>query len=129
MRNITFIFATVLFLLISDDVLSQAKVTFNINLKPQLQDSLFIPNRDEVYLVGSTYPLRMTRPLTMKDEAPIDSIYTVEIKFNRDQLNKMVEYNFVLRLNSNQLKEDRVRSLNVRGDERLDALYFNSFAW
>lgn len=129
MKAISKIIVAVLFLLISENVLAQAKITFNINLKPQLEDSVFVPGRDQVYLVGSTYPLRMIRPLAMKDDAPIDSTYTVEVKFNRDQMSKMVEYNFILRINSNQLKEDRTRSLNIRGDERLDALYFNSFAW
>ncbi|MEP1150465.1 MAG: hypothetical protein JXR20_02970 [Balneola sp.] len=129
MRNIATILATILFISISSNAFSQHKVTFNINLKPQLEDSVFIPNRDAVYLVGSTYPLRMTRPLTMKDEAPVDSIYTVEVNFNRNQMNAVVEYNFILRINSNQLKEDRTRSLNIRGDEILDALYFNAFAW
>lgn len=129
MKSIFKIIATILFLLISNNALSQNKVTFNINLKPQLEDSTFIPNRDAVFLVGSTYPLRMTRPLTMRDEAPIDSIYTVEVNFNRNQMNAMVEYNFILQINYTQRKEDRVRSLNIRGDERLDALYFNAFAW
>lgn len=110
-------------------VSAQSTVTFNLNLKPQLEDSVFIPNRDKVFLVGSTFPLRLNRPLVMRDEDPIDSVYTVEVMFNRDQLNTLAEYNFMLSINSNQLKEDIPRRLEIRGKEILDALYFNSFAW
>lgn len=129
MKQICTIVFINLFVLISVKVSAQTTVTFNLNLKPQLEDSVFIPNRDKVYLVGSTYPLRLNRPLMMRDEEPIDSIYTIDVMFNRDQLNKLVEYNFMLNVNSNQLKEDIPRRLEIRGNEILDALYFNSFAW
>lgn len=129
MKAISKIIATVLFLLISDNVLSQAKITFNINLKPQLEDSVFIPGRDQVYLSGNTYPLRSTRPLVMKDTEPVDSVYTVEVNFNSNELNTLLEYNFVLVVNSIRMQEDLPRNVEIRGTETLDAMYFNTFAW
>lgn len=129
MKSLFLIFVCSLLLFLSDNLSAQAKITFNLNLKPQLEDSVFIPGRDQVFLSGKTFPLRTTRPLAMIDKEPIDSVYTVEVSFNRSELNTMLEYNFILRLNSKNLTEDVPRKLEIRGNETLDALYFNSFAW
>jgi hypothetical protein len=128
--NKLFLTITLIALVLGTQKLSaQAKITFNLNLKPQLEDSLFIPGRDQVMLTGKTYPLRLTRPVAMVDEEPIDSIYTVEVMFTRSDINTLLEYNFVLQINSRSVKEDMPRKLEIRGTEALDALYFNSFAW
>lgn len=129
MKVINFILPVLLFLLISTKISAQHTITFNINLKPQLVDSIFVPDRDQILLAGNTYPLRLNRPMIMRDLEPIDSVYTVEVMFNQNQLNNLIEYNFILKINSESLQEDIPRRLKIRGDETLDALYFNSFAW
>lgn len=129
MNKLFSIITLIVLVLFAQKLSAQVKISFNLNLKPQLEDSLFIPGRDQVMLTGNTYPLRLTRPVTMIDEEPIDSIYTVEVLFNRSEMNTMLEYNFILRVNSNSLTEDLPRRIEIRGNEILDALYFNSFAW
>lgn len=108
---------------------AQSTITFQVNLKPQLKDSVFIPGRDAVTLTGNIYPIT-NGEITLKDEAPRDSIYTVEVKFPGSYTGKKLEYNFVLETEQQTIKESMPRQLGIRsGTFTLDALYFDSFAW
>lgn len=108
---------------------AQSTVTFQVNLKPQLEDSVFIPGRDVVKLTGNTYPLS-GRGISLKDNAPKDSIYTVEVKFPGSADGKKVSYNYELNANERVIKESMPRLIQLRqGEFTLDALYFDTFAW
>ncbi|SMO82069.1 hypothetical protein [Gracilimonas mengyeensis] len=118
------------FVLFNCSVLAQSNITFNVNLKPQLEDSVFIPGQDKIEIYGNLYPLGMNKTLQLVDKAPIDSIYTVEIRFSRNYNGKNLRYNYVLRTDEGELRESNPRSINLqKGETELDAIYFNSFAW
>lgn len=61
---------------------AQTSITFNVNLKPQLEDSSFIPGRDNLKIVGDLYPIITPNPYYLVDEEPIDSIYSITIRFS-----------------------------------------------
>lgn len=122
---ISFIFATAF----AGQSTAQATLTFQVNLKPQLEDSVFIPGRDLIKLTGNMYPLS-GQGLTLNDSAPKDSIYTTEVKLPKSSVGKKLTYNFVLNVDEKTIKESMPRSIKIRsGDFTLDALYFDSFAW
>lgn len=130
MKNL---YAVVLIFLIgssSVNVYAQSKVTFNINLKPQLEDSTFIPGRDLVQLVGSIRPINTARPTYLVDSEPVDSIYSVTVDFSSRYRNQTLTYNFELRVNFERRKETLPRTLLLSLREiELDPLYFDAFAW
>lgn len=106
------------------------KVTFNINLKPQLEDSVFIPGRDQIRIYGSAQPINLATPYYLIDEEPIDSVYSVTINFPRRYQNQTISFNYEMTINYRKMREDLERRLLVQqGDISLDALYFNAFAW
>lgn len=108
---------------------AQAQITFQLNLKPQLEDSVFIPGRDVVKLKGNTYPLTGSG-ITLVDASPKDSVYSVEVRFPGSANGNRISYNFVLETEPKTLKESMPRQLRLsRGKRELDALYFDSFAW
>ncbi len=114
----------------ADIVYAQSKVTFNLNLKPMLEDSTFIPGRDMAEVTGNLYPLGRNRNVRLYDLEPVDSVYTAEITFPRSVMGRQLEWNFVLTLNQNTRREDMPRRLGLRsGDVELDPFYFNAFAW
>lgn len=122
-----FLFCT----LFSLDSYAQATVTFNLNLKPQLEDSTFIPVTDVIELVGDLSPLGRNRVLRLRDLAPKDSIYTVEVEFPRRFNQRTLTYNFVLRTEIRGVfRESLPRTLLLRtGTVELDPFYFDAFAW
>lgn len=125
------IFALILtgILLLSQNSYAQSKITFQVNLKPQLEDSVFIPGRDQVKLKGNQYPLT-GKGITLHDSAPKDSVYTVEVSFPGHASGKEISYNFILETEPRTITESMPRELLVRnGEHTLDALYFDSFAW
>lgn len=114
----------------STQVFAQSEITFNLNLKPQLTDSTFVPGRDVVEIVGSIYPLRMSQGLKLKDTAPVDSIYSVTVDFPRRHTGDRLSYNYVLKTESETMREPMSRELQLRnGEFNLDVLNFGSFAW
>lgn len=118
-----------LMLLAVSSVAAQSTVTFNLNLKPQLEDSLFIPGRDFVEIKGDGYPLNMNSN-RLTDTAPRDSIYSITLRFARSDLNKNLDYSYILHVNGEQIRENMSRSIRIQpGEHDLDALHFNSFAW
>lgn len=109
---------------------AQSKITFNINLKPQLEDSTFVPGRDNVQLTGSIYPLTSANPTYLIDSEPIDSIYSVTISFPNRVRNQTLTYNFEMLIDYQKRKESLPRNLLISLSEvELDALYFDAFAW
>lgn len=124
------IFLFTFFILFSGVAVAQTSVTFNVNLKPQLEDSTFIPGRDQIKIVGDLYPINTPNPYYLIDEEPIDSIYTIEVRFSSRFRNQMLNYNFEMTSNYVRLTEVLPRSLQLQGREvELDAFYFNAFAW
>ena len=116
-------------LLISELTAQSAVVTFNVNLEPQLKDSIFIPGRDWIIITGRQYPFRQSNN-RLTDTVPKDSVYSITLRFNANDLNKTFNYNFVMYTDGRARREDMVRQITIeRGERNLDALYFNAFAW
>lgn len=132
-RNIFFLFLSISYLWLSEAGNAQSKITFQLNLKPQIQDSTFIPSRDQVQIIGSFRPLQFNMPLELTDTNR-DSIYTITLDFGMASLNQNLNFNYQLVLNKdmdrNVLKESMPRTFILRqGEFKLDPLYFDSFAW
>ncbi len=109
---------------------AQTAITFNVNLQPQLEDSTFIPGRDQLKIVGDFYPINTPNPYYLIDEEPIDSIYTITVRFSSRFRNETLTYNFEMITNYIRNTEVLPRSIQLQGREvELDPLYFNAFAW
>ncbi|MGN8225356.1 hypothetical protein [Gracilimonas sp. BCB1] len=109
---------------------AQTTVTFNLDMKKALQDSLFIPSTDKVILVGDVRPLNGIDDIYLRDEEPIDSIFTAEVRFKRFLDGDQVSYNFVLDTQSKKYEEPRPRSLRLSGNEMiLPPIQFGATAW
>ena len=120
-------------ILLLSTAISQAQTTikFAVNIKPLLEDSVFVPPLDYVELSGDQYPLGQYKYLRMRDEEPVDSVYSVEVTFPRRLLNRQLSYNFILRRpEQGDMFESMPRNLLIRGnDVAIDTLYFDAFAW
>ncbi len=126
----TFILLVFTFSLTSSEIHARQQVTFNVNLKPQLEDSIFIPGRDQLQLVGDFQPINTARPYFLTDTEPVDSVYSVTINFPGRFRNRTLTYNFEMTINFIKQTEDLERQLQLPvGEMSLDALYFNAFAW
>ncbi|MCG8374198.1 MAG: hypothetical protein MI700_11715 [Balneolales bacterium] len=124
------LFSIALVLSISTYGYGQSEVTFAVNLKPQIEDSTFIPGRDFVKIVGDLRPINTPTPFFLKDEEPIDSVYSITIRFSSRYRNQILTYNYELTSDSRKLNEVLPRSLQLQGREvSLDTLYFNAFPW
>ena len=123
-------FALILFIGLNSVATAQNSITFNVNLQPQLSDSTFIPGRDQLRIVGDLYPINTPNPYYLVDEEPIDSIYTITIRFSSRFRNQTLTYNFEMMANYIRTVEVLPRSIQLQGREvELDPLYFNAFAW
>lgn len=132
MNNLTKIvlFTMSLIYIMAGNSYSQSDITFKVNLRPQLEDSIFIPGRDHVYLKGDIFPLSQSRKVYLKDVAPIDSIYQTTVNFSSSANNERLTYNFFIQTPEELKKEQQPRYIQISSKDReLDALYFNSFAW
>jgi len=108
---------------------AQTEVSFHIDLKQQVQDSLFIPGKDQVQLIGSEYPLDMSAGLRLRDKPPADSVYTTTVHFPSRQDGKVLKYKYRYYHNGEWVEENRIRVLPLEGEERdLDITFFNGFA-
>lgn len=117
-------------ILTSSSIIAQSSVTFNVNLKPQLEDSSFVPGRDMLEIIGDIRPLSMLRTFRLTDTEPVDSVYSVTLNFSTRFNRQMLTYNFIMTANSVKLTEVLERNLTLQNREvSLDALYFNAFAW
>ncbi|GAB5408498.1 MAG: hypothetical protein BalsKO_08630 [Balneolaceae bacterium] len=129
MKLVQFFIVVGVFFICSNTVFAQ-KVTFNVNLKPELEDSTFIPGRDQIRIIGSVQPINLATPYYLTDQEPIDSVYSVTINFSPRLRNQTITYNFEMTLNYRKLSETLQRQLQIRqGEVSLDPLYFNAFAW
>lgn len=124
------LFAAILFSAISSIAVAQTTVTFNVNLKPQLEDSTFIPGRDIAGVIGNLHPFQFNAPIKMTDEEPIDSIFTVTVDFPAYQTGKSLQFRYILQTEDEDLRELRPRSIGLKkGKTNLDALFFNTYAF
>jgi len=122
--------AFVLLLVSSSSVFAQTSITFNVNLKPQLEDSTFVPGRDQLKIVGDLYPINTPNPYYLVDAEPIDSVYSITIRFSSRFRGQTLTYNFEMMSNFVRMTEVMPRGVQLQGREvELDALYFNAFAW
>ncbi|MEQ9266646.1 MAG: hypothetical protein RLN81_15560 [Balneolaceae bacterium] len=114
----------------SGSLIAQSSVTFNVNLKPQLEDSTFVPGRDKLEIIGDIRPLSMLRAFQLTDTEPVDSVYSVTLNFSTRFNRQTLTYNFIMTANDVKLTEVLERNLTLQNREvSLDALYFNAFAW
>ncbi|RNC85717.1 MAG: hypothetical protein ED557_02790 [Balneola sp.] len=119
-----------LILLSSNQAEARQSVTFNVNMKPQLEDSTFVPGRDQLQIVGNIPPINSLRPYYLIDSEPIDSVYSVTINFPARFRNQTISYNFEMTANYRKYTEVMERNVRLLYNEvSLDALYFNAFAW
>lgn len=130
MRTLALLLFSFTFVLTNSDETHAQQVVFNLNLKPQLADSVFIPGRDVLQITGSEYPLNTAAPVIMRDLPPIDSIYTATVRFSSRLTGKTIQYNFEMMLEGRRIGESLPRTLLIPADKtELDALYFDAFAW
>ena len=107
-----------------------SEITFNVNLKPQLEDSIFVPGRDQIKIVGDLYPINTPNPYFLLDEEPIDSVYSITVRFSSRFRDQILTYNFEMMTNYIRNVEVLPRNIQLMGqDVQTDPLYFNAFAW
>jgi len=106
-------------------------VTFNVNMKPMLEDSSFVPGQDVLRVTGNIYPLGPNQFVQLRDTSPRDSIFSAEVRFTNPQPNEVLEYTFQILRPENQIERERgMRRIPLRStDMDLPPIYFNAFAW
>ena len=129
MKSIKY-FTLLIFFILPEAVFSQTSLTFNLNLQPQLEDSIFIPGKDKALVTGNILPFQREKTFELIDEQPIDSIYTVKIDFSGIHNGKNLIFNYLLQTEQGVIRESRPRTIQLRkGETNLDALYFDAFAF
>lgn len=130
MKKFTAVLALLIFTGLQQ-VKAQTTVVFNLNLKPQLEDSLFVAGRGDIaQLTGNMYPLGRNRFIRLRDEEPIDSVYTAEVTFPRAVRGRRLSYNYLLETENRIFREQMPRHVELTGGEvELDPLYFDSYVW
>lgn len=125
-----FILLVILITILCTNAKAQGEITFKVNLTAPLEDSTFIPGRDQIFLRGNVYPLTNTNKINLEDLSPADSIYEATVDFPSASTGQKLEYTFIIETPKEQFKEQRPRYILIRSrDQELDALHFNSFAW
>ena len=112
-------YAVLLFLLFfcqggltQSELMAQINVTFNLDLRMQIEDGSFIPGRDRAELMGDIYPLTRSRNYLLRDLSPFDSVYTVEITFGRRFMNQDLNYNYIIKkFNGSEIRESELRQI------------------
>lgn len=109
---------------------AQTTIVFNVDMRAAMKDSIFIPNQDQVKIKGNLYPLSRRAGKRMTDQAPADSIYTVEVRFPRQHSGKNLTFNFEIVKPRSVLSEQGPRSILLNNEHiDLQPLGFNSFAF
>ena len=127
MKTLSSVFLFMLFF--TGAAAAQTQITFNIDMRPFMADSSFIPGRDVVEVKGNFYPLD-SRPLRLTDTSPKDSIFTAEVTFPSRYNNLTLQYNYELVLNGRRRTEDSPRGIVLNGRPTvLPPLHFNALAW
>lgn len=116
---------------IVDNSEAQARYIFQIDLRQQIKDSVFVPSEHSVVLEGNQLPFSSTKNFKLTDKTPADSIYTVEIQFPYLSVGKKLEYNFKIMRKEGDLEESQTRILSIQEATRkiLDVTFFDNFAW
>lgn len=105
---------------------AQTTVVFNVDLRTVMNDSTFVPGEDDIHVKGNLYPLSPSMPVKMQDQAPIDSIYTVELRFPSQHDGKELNFNFEIAKKRRVIKEQVTRTLFLNGEKiELQTLGFN----
>jgi hypothetical protein len=93
-------------------VRAQVTVTFNLDLRMQIEDGSFVPGRDRAEVMGDIYPLTRSRNYQLRDLSPFDSVYTVEITFARRFMNNDLNYNYIIKkFNGGEIRESELRQI------------------
>ena len=128
-RIISAVFAAI-FIYIPCSLQAQPRVTFNLNLQPQLKDSTFIPGRDRVEITGNSFHFMYPNNRLTDNSIPKDSIYTITLRFTNRDIGETYEYNYVLYIDGEPQGESMPRQIRIRNaNQVLDPLYFDAFAW
>tara|TARA_R110001599_G_C11828144_1_gene617998 strand:- start:29 stop:418 length:390 start_codon:yes stop_codon:yes gene_type:complete len=127
MKQIFLLFIS--FIALSAATSAQTKITFNINLKPMLLDSTFIPGQEFLEVKGDLRPFTRTTNFQMTDETPIDSVYSVTLEFPSRYNGQILTYNYVIKSLVNKDRNEFLpRTLDLKGKEIIDPpYYFDSF--
>lgn len=100
----------------ASSVSAQTKVTFNVNMKPMLEDSTFIPGQDILRVKGDLQPFTRVTTFQLSDEQPIDSVYSVTVNFPRRYTDQTLTFNyFIQTLNRGTLQESLPRYIELKG--------------
>jgi hypothetical protein len=128
MKRIILLFALIFtqFLIVQ----AQTTVTFNVDLRPMMKDSTFIPGQDFLQVNGNLYPFGLNRPVRMSDNTPKDSIFTAEVQFSRRFNNERLKYYFEIVKPDETLSESSNRFVHLNGqDIILPPVGFNSYVY
>lgn len=127
----TILLLTALFFICGlNSLYAQSDVTFRVKITDLTNDQSFDPERDRVELIGNRHPLSATRPLEMNQDEDNPNLFSVKVTFPSDMVNVQLEYQYRVQLNHRYHNEDLPRSFRIpSGDQTLDALHFNSYAW
>ena len=127
----TTIGTVLLLLLVPALALGQTKITFNIDMRPQIEDSTFIPAIHSIKLAGNQLPFSKTRKIKMRDRAPVDSIYSATVYFPSIVNDTFLEYNFLIKTPGGKvIQEQKVRLLQLEKQrESIPPSFFGKFGY
>lgn len=127
MKKIFFLVAAILLISVTN-LKAQTEVTFNINLQPLLADSSFIPGMHFLEVRGDLRPFTRTTAFQMKDDAEIDSVYSVTLNFPRRYNGETLTFNYFIKsIRGGERKEFLPRYLRLNGREiELPPYYFDA---
>jgi hypothetical protein len=108
----------------------QSTVTFRVNVSYEIENGLFNPEEHSVQLLGDVYPLSMNREVIMTPSESDSTTYEADVRFQNNVLQQQLIYRFRLEINNRYMNEDVPRNLVIPSEStKLDAIYFNSYAW
>lgn len=109
---------------------SQSTVTFRVNVSYEIENGIFNPEEHSVQLLGNVYPLSMNREITMTASETDSTTYEADVRFPMNVIQQPLTYKFRLKLDRKFMNEDVPRNLVIPNESaKLDAIYFNSYAW
>lgn len=129
-KSLSLIILLGVLLIANEASLAQSRVIFQINLKQEMKDSVFVPSEHSIVITGDKRPFSKTRTFAMEDQSPIDSIFTAEVNFPYSVMGETLRYNYVIKRENGDLEEFRPRLLPLKERNRLilNVTYFNDFA-
>lgn len=113
---------------ISAAVSAQTRLTFRIDMRPQMKDRTFLPGRHAVEVAGNRLPFSKTHTVALRDRPPVDSIYVATVHFPSLSNGKVLQYRFLIRADNTAVAERRYRIQRLRQQKAvLPIVRFNSF--